>query len=49
MSAPPGAVHVPDPENEKIYDLLYREYVKLHDYFGRGENRVMDCLRCMKD
>lgn len=26
----------PIPENVEIYDLLYQEYNKLHDYFGRG-------------
>lgn len=31
----------PMPENVQAYDKLYREYVKLHDYFGRGGNDVM--------
>ena len=31
--------------NRAIYDVLYREYVRLHDYFGRGENDVMKTLR----
>ena len=35
----------PDEENAKIYDLLYNEYEKLHDYFGRGDNDVMKRLK----
>lgn len=34
-------VYMPISENVKKYDGLYCEYVKLHDYFGRGENDVM--------
>ena len=29
----------------KTYDALYEEYVRLYDYFGRGENDVMKRLR----
>ena len=35
----------PIPENVIIYDRLYQEYSKLHDYFGRGENDVMKRLK----
>jgi L-ribulokinase len=38
----------PKPENQKIYDSLFAEYVRLHDYFGRGENDVMKTLRRIK-
>ncbi len=38
----------PIAENQKIYDRLYREYVTLHDYFGRGENDVMKRLKELK-
>ena len=31
-----------------IYDVLYREYVRLHDYFGRGENDVMKRLKGLR-
>ena len=31
-----------------VYDVLYREYVRLHDYFGRGENDVMKTLRGLR-
>ncbi|MCL6586603.1 MAG: ribulokinase [Anoxybacillus sp.] len=39
----------PIPENVVIYDQLYREYVKLHDYFGRGGNDVMKRLKQWKE
>lgn len=35
----------PIPENKKVYDQLYPEYVTLHDYFGRGANNVMKRLK----
>ena len=38
----------PIPENKKVYDLLYREYLRVHDYFGRGENDVMKRLKELK-
>ncbi len=38
----------PEPENQKIYDLLFTEYVRLHDYFGRGGNDVMKTLKHIK-
>lgn len=34
--------------NVARYDVLYREYEKLHDYFGRGENEVMKALKRLK-
>jgi L-ribulokinase len=39
------AGYVPDPDRAAAYDALYREYVTLHDYFGRGTNDVMRRLR----
>jgi L-ribulokinase len=32
-----------------VYDELYAEYVRLHDYFGRGANEVMHRLRAIRD
>ena len=32
----------------EAYEVLYREYVRLHDYFGRGENDVMKVLRGLR-
>ncbi|WP_438349725.1 ribulokinase [Paenibacillus sp. FA6] len=39
----------PIPENQAVYDVLYQEYSKLHDYFGRGENNVMKKLKSLKE
>jgi L-ribulokinase len=41
-------VYTPIPANQATYDVLYREYVRLHDYFGRGENGVMRTLRNLR-
>lgn len=38
----------PIPENVQVYEAMYQEYVKLHDYFGRGENNVMLRLKTMR-
>lgn len=38
----------PIADHTRIYDELYREYMTLHDYFGRGGNNVMKRLRQMK-
>jgi L-ribulokinase len=39
----------PIPENVAVYEHLYQEYSKLHDYFGRGENDVMKRLRSIRE
>ena len=41
-------VYRPIPENTAVYDRLYREYLTLHDYFGRGANEVMKRLKALK-
>lgn len=41
-------VYIPNPENQKVYEKLYAEYVILHDYFGRGANDVMKRLKTIK-
>jgi L-ribulokinase len=38
----------PIAENRKTYDKLFAEYLRLHDYFGRGENNVMKTLKKIK-
>ncbi|GAC1670868.1 MAG: ribulokinase [Candidatus Limnocylindrales bacterium] len=38
----------PIPGNQARYDTLYREYVRLHDYFGRGGNDVMKVLKSLR-
>src|SRR5688500_1815773 len=40
--------YMPNPENQKVYQSLYAEYVTLHDYFGRGANNVMKRLKAIK-
>jgi L-ribulokinase len=42
-------VYRPDAARADVYDELYAEYVKLHDYFGRGGNPVMYRLRAIRD
>jgi len=41
-------VFKPIPANQKVYDQLYAEYLRLHDYFGRGENNMMKTLKRIK-
>ena len=41
-------VYHPDPAAAEIYDQLYAEYSTLHDYFGRGGNKVMRTLRAIQ-
>lgn len=40
--------YAPVAAHRQAYDRLYAEYVRLHDYFGRGENDVMKQLRGMR-
>jgi L-ribulokinase len=42
-------VYRPDRARADVYDELYAEYVRLHDYFGRGANEVMYRLRAVRD
>ena len=42
LSQPDLKVYKPDQQNHKLYSKLYAEYKRLHDYFGKGENRVME-------
>ena len=42
-------VYQPDEARADVYDELYAEYVRLHDYFGRGENKAMYRLRAIRD
>lgn len=36
--------YTPDESHRAAYEMLYREYRELHDYFGCGENRIMERL-----
>ena len=42
-------VYTPDQASADIYDEMYAEYTRLHDYFGRGGNEVMHRLRALRD
>lgn len=37
--------YAPDAARHAAYAPLYREYLRLHDYFGRGGNQVMERIR----
>jgi len=41
-------VYRPNPSHKAVYDQLYAEYMKLHDYFGRGQNDVMKRLKALR-
>jgi L-ribulokinase len=38
----------PVPANQAVYEKLYGEYVRLYDYFGRGQNDVMKALKSLR-
>ena len=38
-------VYKPDPQSVAAYNLLYAEYARLHDLFGRGGDNVLKNLR----
>ncbi len=42
------ATYIPNEANVAVYERLYKEYIKLHDYYGRGANEVMRTLKKMK-
>ena len=44
MGADEYLQYQPDPAHQEKYEQLYSEYAQLHDYFGRGENKVMERL-----
>lgn len=41
MGACTAAVYRPDVERGRLYDLLYDEYRRLHDYFGRAAGNLV--------
>ncbi|MCM1236111.1 MAG: FGGY-family carbohydrate kinase, partial [Ruminococcus flavefaciens] len=40
-----GIQYKPVRENAQVYQGLYKEYKRLHDYFGTGDNEVMHRLK----
>ena len=49
MSRLEDEMYIPNQENVKIYNQLYKEYKMLHDYFGGGENNVMKRLKKLRN
>jgi L-ribulokinase len=49
MGGKRSEVYTPDPASADVYDELYAEYTRLHDYFGRGGNEVLHRLRALRD
>ena len=45
MSGAPVATYAPKTEAAAVYERLYAEYLRLHDWFGRGGCDVMKQLR----
>lgn len=42
-------VYTPNKKAYEVYSRIYEEYIKLHDYFGCGENNVMKRLKAIKN
>jgi len=45
--SPPRTVYTPEPHSAEVYREIYREYLTIHDHFGRDE-RLMHRLRSIK-
>lgn len=45
MAGQPQTVYRPQPRASAVYDKLFAEYRRLHDYFGRGVSNVMKRLK----
>ena len=45
MASCEDKTYLPIPKNVETYNRLFAEYKQLHDYFGRGNNQVMDRLK----
>ena len=48
MGALSDTVYRPDPAHREAYDALYREYLALTDFFGRGGSDVMKRLLALR-
>jgi L-ribulokinase len=49
MAPPVAETYVPDSRNRRVYEVLFQEYVRLHDHFGRGGDDVMRTLKRLQD
>lgn len=45
MSVKDFDIYTPNRDNREAYNELYAEYMTLHDYFGKGGNRIMERLK----
>jgi L-ribulokinase len=45
MSVKDFDIYTPNRDNHEAYNELYAEYMTLHDYFGKGGNRIMERLK----
>ena len=41
-------VFVPIEANHRVYNVLFREYLRLHDLFGRGAEPTMKTLKQLR-
>jgi len=41
-------VYEPIDANRRVYDVLYREYLRLHDLFGRGGDPAIKTLKRLR-
>ena len=48
MGAKVARTFTPIAENTLVYEVLYQEYKRLHDWFGRGYNPVMKHLKALR-
>lgn len=49
MAAKRIKAYSPNPLRTVVYEQLYREYVRLHDYLGIGNESIMKQLRKIKE
>ena len=48
LALPITKTYSPIPENVAVYEELFAEYMRLHDYFGRGGSDVMKRLKAIR-
>lgn len=47
MAPPPAHTYRPLPDHVKVYNIIYQQYLRLYEYFGK-ENRVMKVMRRLR-
>jgi L-ribulokinase len=47
MAPSPAHIYRPVPHHVEVYNILYREYLRLYEYFGK-ENKTMKLLRRLR-